>query len=316
MSNFENTGSTVSGSDTGTDSQDTGTGTVDTGSSQDTGSSPGQDTGQSTPEAKAQARSFKVKNGSFEREFKTDEEIQHYLGLGVASDKRFKEASAASAQAKQQIQRAQNFYDRMKKDPMAALSDPALGLSKEQIRENLENYYRKEFIEEESLTAEQKELRDLKSWKKGQEDLAETAKQKQEHETHTAQTEHFRQALQTEIIAGLEAADLPGGPSNIRKAAYILRLADERGIDLTPAQLAKEIQSQIQSDAVAAFSKASGEQIIKMLGDDIINKVRAADVARLRGGQVQQQQKQIQQAQPSKAAVSMDQVADYFDKLK
>jgi hypothetical protein len=243
----------------------------------------GSGQGEQKPEAnKAPAppvETFEVKVNGKVRKMTRDELIRS-AQLAEAAHERFEQAAQKERQAQQIIERA-------KKNPIEALRDPALGLSQEQIREAVEAWYAKEFIEPETLTEEQRKLKayeeELKRYK-DQEAEAEKRRLAEEEEKLTA---HQRETLQKQIIDALEANHLPRNKFTVSRIAFYMRQAALKGfeapMDLIVSQVRKE-RSDLISDL--AQSTSSYEQMVETFGEDFINRIRQEDLKRLREGRL------------------------------
>lgn len=234
------------------------------------------------PAAPAKPELFEYKiNGKVQK--LTAAQRDQYVSLGFASDERFKEGANMRKQAEAVIGKLKD-----PKNVMQALQDPALGLTKEQIRESFEEWYTQEFIEAEKLTPEQKELRDAKAkLKKYDEDEKgrEAEKQKAHEESLTAQA---RQEIQGQIIEALESSGLPRTNFTIRRLAYWIQRNNANGFNAPTEVLVGQVRNEFNGSIRDHVDAADGETLIQLLGDSVIQKVRKYDLEqlrKLRGGQ-------------------------------
>jgi hypothetical protein len=218
-------------------------------------------------ELKANGKSLKL----------TEEQLIARASQAEGADQRFQEAAQMRKQAEAALGRL--------KDPaqfIEALQDPALGLTKEQIREAMEAWYAREFIEPEKLTPAEKKLREaeekLKKYdKENQEREAKKLKDEQD-----AQTANARKEIQTQIIEALESSDLPRTNFTIRRLAYWMSRNRDMGFDAPTSVLVERVRNDYNTNLREMVQSSDGETLIKLLGNDIVTKLRKYDLEQLR----------------------------------
>jgi|GEM_PF-6936030 hypothetical protein len=259
-------------------------------------------------------KTYKIKVDDNEIELPEDEVIRR-AQLGSAATKRFEEAAHLKSNIKKLV-------DTLKSNPIEALFDPALGLTKDQLRLQFENWYKKEFIDPEMLSPEQRRIKELEANEERRVKEAEVYKQQQEQETLRRQTEIAKQEYEKKIIAALENSKLPKSEVTIRAMARYLELAHQNNLDLPIETLSSLVYNDQLNHTKHFITQFEGQQLIDFLGEEIINKIRKADLARLKAGHSPQSAQSQPQAQDSKnptlqqgRPVSMQNVKDYFNKL-
>jgi hypothetical protein len=230
-------------------------------------------------------KTYEVKvNGKIQR--MTEDEVLARARMAEAAEQRFNEAAKIKKSAEAAIGRI--------RDPeqmMDALMDPALGLSKDQIRQKFEEWYEREFIEPEKLTEDQKKLREAEKQIKKYADEAkqrEQAKQQAEQEELTAKA---RGEIQQQIIEALETNALPKTNFTVRRLAYWIQRNQANGFNAPTSLLVSQVRNEFNSSMRDMVESADGEALVQLLGDGIIQKLRKYDLEQLRkmrgGGQVQ-----------------------------
>lgn len=203
------------------------------------------------------------------------QEVLDHASMAYHANDRFNEAKKIKSQIDKIIGTA-------KQDPIQALLDPALGLSKEQIRDAMEKWYHQEFIEPESLNEDQKRNKELQAKLRKYQEQEELAKRQSEEEEQTKLTSHHREILTQQIIEALETSGLPKTKFFASRMAFYMRQNATNGweapLDLIVKQVKQE-RTQIMSDMSEG---ASAEQLISLLGDSVINKIRQHDLKKLR----------------------------------
>ena len=236
--------------------------------------------------AKAEeARKWKLKVNEQEREV-TEDELVRRAQLGYSADEKFKEASEMRTAAEKLVQA-------LKTNPLAVLQHPELGIN---LRELAESYLAEE-LQKEMLPPEQRELNDLREWKRKQEEAAQQAEQQR---MTTQQQQAFQQHMQraaqeydTKITDVLKASNLPKTPYSVKRVAELLKGALEKGYDLDVQTAVDMVRDNYMGDFKAMFGGLKGENLIKFLGDDVAREVRQFDLARIKA---QLEAKQTQQA--------------------
>lgn len=205
-----------------------------------------------------------------------DELIQH-ASMGHAADRRFKEAAAMRKQAEAVIGKLRD-----PKSVITALQDPALGLTKEQIREQFEEWYAREFIEPEQLTPEQRKLREAEERLKRYEEMEKQQEEQKRKEHLESLTAKAREEIQAQIMEALETSDLPKTNFTIRRLAYWMERNRANGFDAPTSLLVSQVKNEFNSTLRDMVAQSDGDVLIKILGDDVIQKLRKYDLEQLR----------------------------------
>lgn len=224
------------------------------------------------PPAAPQLHEVKVNGKTFRL---TTEELIARAQLAESATSRFEEAAKSRKQVEGIIANA-------RQNPIEALMDPALGLTKDQIRDAFESWYAREYIDPTTLTPEQLELRDAKAKLKSFEDADKAAKAKTQAEEQEKLTTKQMETLQSEIVEAMEASGLPKTKFFVSRMAFYMRQNLINGwkapISVVVSQVRKERQ-EIMSDLT---DSSDAETLIATLGDGVVNKIRSHDLKKLR----------------------------------
>lgn len=250
----------------------------------------------STPAAEERkARKLKLKVDGNEEEFDldaaSDEEIATQLQMARAARKRMQE----SADVKKQFA---SIQEAIKKDPFAALKDPAFGgLDLEALAEQrLAAKYQEQMMSEPER--EKAELqRKIQEYETREKDRTETAKRK---ETEALET-RVRQEMETEFIAALEESGLPKNASTVRMMAEVTRDNLMEGIEMTRQQITAEVQGRLREIHQNVTRGLEGDALEKHLGKDVVDKVLRHAVAKAKAARV------TPAAPPSNQAIDLEQ---------
>jgi hypothetical protein len=217
---------------------------------------------------------FDVKvNGKMVRMSK--QEALDLASMSHAAQSRFEEASKMKKDT-------ERFRETAKRDMIAALQDPSLGLSKEQIRDEFEKWYTREFIEPEQLSPDQRRAKELESKLKAYEDAEREKLKKQQDQEQLELTNKQREYLQSQIIDALERSGLPKTKLIASRMAFYMRENMLKGWEAPLDLIVKQVKQERQTLMSGEVGGLEGDALVQYLGDDVVNKIRKWDLQRLR----------------------------------
>lgn len=234
-----------------------------------------------TPESQTQAsappvsakRQFKYKaDGAEVTEELDDTELSNRLSLAKAAHKRMQE-SAKILKEKEAFERS------LKENPLDILTKQ--DFNGRSFQDLAEEFLMKR-IEEESMTPEQRSQRDrdleLKKYKD-----AEAARQKAEEDQKAEQlANHYRAEYEKAIISGLESSSLPKNEFTVKRMAELMQKNIQLGLDLEPQYIAQLVKEDYLAEQKALVGGLDGEGLVKLFGDEVINKIRKHDLSRFK----------------------------------
>jgi hypothetical protein len=217
---------------------------------------------------------MKLKVGGREVELEEPEVIRK-AQLAEGAEQKFREAAEMRKQAQQ-------FVEALRTNPMAVLTHPELGIN---FRELAEQYLGTE-LQKELMSPEQRELEELRSFKRQQEEAAQAQAQQQQT---TAQRKAEMEAVQRaqaqydrDITEVLQKSQLPKSPYTVKRVAEVLMSALEKGYELDVPTAVDMVRERYVQDIQAMVGGLDGESLIKMLGDGVLGKLRKYDLARIK----------------------------------
>lgn len=175
-----------------------------------------------------------------------------------------------------------------------AMNDPAQAeklLTDPRLREKFPNYdfrqiaenYLLAELEREKMSPEQQELAELKAKEaRRQQEEAERrteAENKELEEKQAAIAEKFV----ADVTEALDGSGLPPTNGVIRRMAYAQRRVLETGHEIPMAQVVAHVQEELQAENHEVMAALEGEKLLAYIGPELMQKVRAADLARIRG---------------------------------
>lgn len=246
-----------------------------TSKASDTGSSSGsQASDKSAQNVPTTPEMFDVKvNGKNIR--MTKQEMHDRASMSFAAQQKFDEA----AKMRKDFEEKESNY---KKDPIKAFLDYANSLPPEQRRKAIEDYYYKEFLEADTMTEEQKRLREYEAKVKKYEEDDRNKKLKDEQEEETRLTNQQREFLQGQIIEAMDASGLPKTKFFVSRMAFYMRQNAVNGWNAPKEMIVRQVlneRKEIMSDMTEGSSYA---QLKTTLGENFINKVVRGHLEELR----------------------------------
>ena len=259
-------------------------------STQSTGSQPNQSSQPAVkPDAGTAPKAVGTEGGEKMYEIKVDGEVikvsESELKAGYqtrkASDKAFREGAAARKQAEEYISMMKDpakFYEAAKR-----LGHDPRKLAEEYIAAQLADEY---------MDPRDKELRDAKKQLKEIEDAKAEAKRKADEQAHAENTARLADDYSKDIIGALQTAGLPKTHGTVKRMAYYMAEGIKRGYDLSAKDVVDLVRQDYINEQKELFGQMDGDTLAQLLGEEQMNKVRKADLARLKNPQGQTPTKQ------------------------
>jgi hypothetical protein len=219
-----------------------------------------------------------------------DEAVRKELQLSRAAKKRMSEAVAEKKKAFEII----NAFE---KDPESMLK--RLGPKGREIAEK----YLLAQINDDMMSAEEKELRALKQENETYKQKEAREKAEREQAAQAAKENEYAQNFQKTIIDALNKSGLPKTPELVKRMAAVMSKNLEFGLELTPDDLVAEVKGDISALLKSIVGDADGDHLIGLFGDDVANKIRKSDLKKLqeKQGQVFGNQKPAAKQQVERA---------------
>lgn len=226
--------------------------------------------------AQKERRLLKAKvNG---REVEVDEEtlLKHY-SRGAGADEKLREAA--------QIRKhAESFFEQFQNDPESVLDNPKLSIDKQKLAQK----WLKEAIEAELMEndPEAKHMSDVERRLKEYEDREKKQKEEEQKSQYQKVVESRREAIASKLTAALEMSPLSKNPDIqaevVTEMAKYMRICKQAGHDVSPEELAEHVHNTRLASYHALAQDIDGDDLIGWLGEAVVNKIRKADLARLR----------------------------------
>ena len=227
---------------------------------------------------------LKVDGQEFEEEIDLNDEegMKRRLQLSRAADKRMSEAKADK-------KKAFDIIKAFEEDPESMLK--RLGPKGREIAEK----YLLSQIQDEMMSKEEKELRDLRRENETFKQAQEREKKDRESQAISKKEHEYAESFQQTIITALNKSGLPKTPELVKRMANVMAKNLEHGLELTPDDLVIEVKNDITALLKSVIGDADGEHLVAMFGEDVANKIRRSDIKKLQERQSQVHQPRTQQ---------------------
>ncbi|MFM1781824.1 MAG: hypothetical protein RLZZ181_599 [Pseudomonadota bacterium] len=228
-------------------------------------------------EPKLSKKAYKAKvNGKEQTLELGDDEIVQYIQKAMAADEKFNEAAMTRKQV-------ESFINDLRKNPLAILRHPELGIDVKSLAEQV----LLDEIAELEKSPEQKKLEDMERKLREHEERAKKLEEeKQEAEMQRMKAEQFKK-FDDDIVDALQSTNLP-------KSAYVVKritdtmiealsLEDGNGNQLYPDVTIKDIMPYVEESLKAEmeqmFQIMPTEMLEKLVGKNHFNNLRKNRVA-------------------------------------
>lgn len=226
--------------------------------------------------AQAERRKLKAKINGKEREVYEDDVLRDYQKYASA-DEKLREA----AQKRKEIDA---FYEALEKDPESILSDKRIPINKQELAMK----WLTEQVEQELVSSDPKDARLSELERK----LAEYQNRDREQEETKAEQERRqfiearKEAIAETLSKAMEMSPLSKDPevaaATLREMAMHMRLCKDAGYDVTPEELAKHVENKNLRTYQGLAQRLEGDELISFLGEEIVQKIRRADLTRIK----------------------------------
>lgn len=220
-----------------------------------------------------------------------------------SADQRFKQAADLDRNTKQQQAAMVDFVNQLKTDPRKVLSDPRLGLD---LRNFAETYLGEQIqreMQEQNMTPEQKQMRDMKAKLDEYEAESTKSKEAQKEAAKTAEAEKMVTQMQAEIQDALEKTGIHRDKKYaIAKMAFHMQHARNAGFKPSWEEVAVHVKKEI-SGGLSDYAKGyqTDEELAESLGEDTIKRINQYMINKVKGGYKAPTQPAQAEQKPSKS---------------
>lgn len=245
----------------------------------------GEDKAAATPTKQKPPQFRKIKTSDGQEVSLSDEDIARDYSKWKGADAKFREA----AEARKSVEA---FMKALEEDPESVLSNPKLPLNRRKLAEK----WLTEQVEAELNPADprDKKLSEAERKLKEYEERDAAAKKDSETKAYEAEREQRKGVIAKTLSEAMKATHLSAHPEMaaevLREMAMYMRAAKERDTDVTPEELVAHVHNSRFQQFYTLAHQFEGEELIEFFGEEIVSRLRKADLARLRAGRDQGQQ--------------------------
>ena len=203
----------------------------------------------------------------------SEEEVIKWAQMGRAAQSRFQEAAAMRKQA-------EDFIQMLKTNPRAVLENKNIGVDLRKFAED----YLGEQLRAQQMTPEQRRIKELEDSLKAKEAQEAEGKKTAEQRQHDAEIAQYQQEYDISIPQAIEKAGLPKTPYTVKRITDYMISALNNGVDVSPDAVTEMVRQDYMSDLIALAGGMDGDRLLALFGDGVSNKIRKADLARLKKG--------------------------------
>lgn len=229
----------------------------------------GDDVKTSDP-VKIESKKYKVKVEGKEVEVPEDELVRGY-SHATAANKKFQEAATMRKQAEE-------FIGLLKTDPLKVLKDPRIG---HDVRKLAEEYLIAE-MEKEAMTPDQRELADAREKLKVAEEEKKANAKVKEDAQNAELTKKFTDDYTNDILGALKGSGLPQTEHTVRRMAYYMYQALNRGYELKAADIIPLVKEDYKAESKALFDQLDGQTLLEILGDNTAKKIADYNLSKIK----------------------------------
>ena len=239
-------------------------------------SNEGQDTQEvSTQQPKAPKPAPKMRK--IGDDFVDEATIERDYKKWKAADAKFREAAKIKSDS-------ETFMQRLQEDPESVLNEKGLSVNKRALAEK----WLLEQLEAEMNPADPRDakLSETERRLKEYEERDAKAAKDREMQQYEAAKEQRKQAISQTLSEAMKATQLSAHPESaaavLREMALYMRAAKERGEEVSPQELVEHVHNNRFHQMYTLAHQYEGEQLIEFLGEEIVNRIRKHDLARLK----------------------------------
>lgn len=219
------------------------------------------------------AYKFKIDDQEVTEEL-TEEDLVKAYQKAKGADKRFQEA----ATMKQQTER---LYQLLKESPFDVIEKIHGDKARQMMEERLWAKIQREQMEPKDR--ENLEMRE--QLQRLEEEKKQAAVKAQQEEFNRMKTQYAQQ-IDKDISDAIKAAGKTVTPYFFKRVAHYMLSAMNQGKQVDPKDVIPLVDQDLQADLRAMFEATNEDGILQLLGDPVLEKVRRADLKRVRGGYV------------------------------
>ena len=224
------------------------------------------------PDAKPEMFDVKV-NGKMVRMTKDD--LIKKAALADGAFERFEQAAAKERQVNAILAKA-------KSNPIGSLMEA--GLTKDEAREAFEAWYSSEYIEPETLTKEQRDLKAAQDELKRYKEQEKAWRERKQAEQEEAEVNTHRELLQKQIIDAMEEHGMPKGAKKfaMSRIAFYMKQARDKGFDAPMDLIVQQVKQERDYLIQDIPEDANYQTLVDLYGETVVKRIISEHLKHIR----------------------------------
>lgn len=250
------------------------------------------------PEFKPIKLKLKLDKREEEREF-DQESLTRTVQKGLVADRRFEEAARKEQEVRKLMQDLQENYTKLTDKQARKMALEQLGINPVELAEEL----MLEYLEEQSLTAEQRRIRELEAFQKQkQQEEEEYRRQLEQQHEMQAQQKYFKEIDDT-ITQVLQNEGIEKSLEVVERIIQYMRAAHRVGEEITVPEIVSKLKNDGTNFIKSFVQNKDVERLANILGEDMLKEINNYYLKKRVGGKppvqvVSRSQKQSQSIDP------------------
>jgi len=231
------------------------------------------------PEFKPIKLKLKLDKREEEREF-DQESLTRTVQKGLVADRRFEEAARKEQEVRKLMQDLQENYTKLTDKQARKMALEQLGINPVELAEEL----MLEYLEEQSLTAEQKRIRELEAFQKQKQQEEEELLQQFKKQQEEKQLREEYKVIDQEISESLNKYGIAKNLETVERILQYLRAAEQNGVKISVDEVVDRLDKSGKAFARSFYEGKKGDELLDALGEDVALEVNRAYLKRRTGG--------------------------------
>lgn len=201
------------------------------------------------------------------------EEARNYMTRQLQMSKMSSKRAQEYAELEKDVR---SFIELVRKDPIAALSDPSIGVD---VKAFAAKVIEKEIEDSKKSPDQLKSEEYERKYKELEEKQKKSQKDHEEKEFSRIQEIEF-QKVENQMIKAFEKNDIPNDPYYVRRIADYMMMGLQNGMPVEADDVLPIIREEFEQDVQRMIKGLDDDKLEKMIGKDVFNRIRKKNVSK------------------------------------
>ncbi len=220
------------------------------------------------PEFKPIKLKLKLDKREEEREFDHDT-LTRTVQKGLVADRRFEEAARKEQEVRKLANDLQDKYSKLSDKQARKLALQELGIDPIQLAEELMS----EYLEEQSLTAEQRRIKELEAFQKQKQEEEEAYRKQLEQQQEMQAQQNYYKEIDETISQVLETEGIQKNLEVVERIIQYMRAAHKTGVEITVPEIVSKLKNDGTNFIKSFVQNKNVEQLAVLLGEDMLKEI-------------------------------------------